>query len=231
MRSFAQVLADTNWYLDRYEEKVYPKFLTKYAGRPLGYRTVYSELVNLAGDDYDPYAANRVLDLGCGTGWYSRHIASNSEKSRITGVDLSKAAIRRANERAQAAGISFNRLNYCVGDITHSATSLGLGPHEHADEVWICGALHQMSNPGQVLRRIATVLAPGGRCFIQTCEEPQKHNEHVDIALMRWMGQNVMHPGELKRLATEAGLSEVGARQHQFIRLAVFSNPEKSPHV
>src|ERR1035441_2481545 len=45
-----------------------------------------------------------VLEVGCGTGWFSNSIAYRY-KSSVTGIDFNPVAVRRAREVAEAAGL------------------------------------------------------------------------------------------------------------------------------
>ncbi len=58
-----------------------------------------------------PYG--RALDLGCGTGIWSINLAERAWQ--VTGVDVVPKAIRRARERAKAAGVD---ARFVEGDVT-----------------------------------------------------------------------------------------------------------------
>lgn len=56
----------------------------------------------------------RALDIGCGTGTNSVWLAEQGFE--VTGVDVAPLAIKRAEERAKAAGV---RVDFIVGDVLH----------------------------------------------------------------------------------------------------------------
>lgn len=111
--------------------------------------------VELCGD----VAGTRLLDVGCGSGYFSREMAKRG--ARVTGVDISP----RMLEHAREAG----------GDIEYrelDARRLGetFGP-ACFDVVTSCLALQDMPDIERVLSTIARVLRPGGR-LIASIEHP-----------------------------------------------------------
>ena len=49
----------------------------------------------------------RILDIGCGTGRHAIELAKRGYK--VTGIDLSKAQLKRACEKAKAEGVEVAR--------------------------------------------------------------------------------------------------------------------------
>lgn len=72
MKSIAQIVQNNRRLLAAYEDKVQPRFLSRYAREPMDAAAVYRKLRAL---DPGPDAPARVLDLGCGTGWLARMLA------------------------------------------------------------------------------------------------------------------------------------------------------------
>ncbi|OFT73708.1 hypothetical protein HMPREF3104_11815 [Corynebacterium sp. HMSC30G07] len=66
MKSIAQIVQNNRRLLAAYEDKVQPRFLSRYAREPMDAAAVYRKLRAL---DPGPDAPARGLDLGCGTGW------------------------------------------------------------------------------------------------------------------------------------------------------------------
>lgn len=97
-------------------------------------------------------SARRLLEVGCGVGTVSTHVAENYALD-ATGVDLDAEQIATANERA--AGL--DNLRFLEGDAT------GL-PFEDAqfDVVLSFMAMHHVADCGAAFREIARVLKPGG---------------------------------------------------------------------
>src|SRR6185437_4935398 len=69
---------------------------------------------------------DRVLDLGCGTGWASRRMARAVKNGEVVGVDVADEMLRRA----EAASKGIRNVRYLWG----SAESLPL-PDNHFDKV------------------------------------------------------------------------------------------------
>lgn len=81
--------------------------------------------------------ADRILDIGCGTGAQTMELARNSPAS-IVAVDFHPPYIEELKRRAAQSGIDA-RVRPCVGDMTH----LDFPPHEF-DLVWSEGAIYIM---------------------------------------------------------------------------------------
>lgn len=80
--------------------------------------------------------SSKILDLGCGQGVLSRHLP---EKSRYTGVDLSKSLLQKAKEYAKDKDHSFIQADICKDlpikekDFTHGVMILSLQNIEKVD--------------------------------------------------------------------------------------------------
>lgn len=226
MSSVAQRIGGLKVYLAAYENLIYPRFLRKYGGRKLSQDDVWGVL---SSSTQLPTDAGPILDLGCGTGWFSRRIVDHhgSTGPAVVGVDQAKRAIDRAKELQKQAGIPPERLHFVVEDIEKSnlaVPDLGFPGHELASEVWLCGCLHQLYRPEDMLRRIRGLLVPGGRLCIQTLEEPPDHNQRVDVAVMRKMGQKIFRPDEVSKILSLTGYDMVRMETIGFIKLVVATN-------
>lgn len=106
-----------------------------------------------------PAPGTRVLELGCGPGFYACRLAQEFPNIHTTGLDLSKSLLQRAKSRAAS-----RKLNNC--DFHHGdAQAL---PHlvNSFDAVVVSRLFLIVPGKHDVLREIFRVLRPGGRCFI-----------------------------------------------------------------
>jgi SAM-dependent methyltransferase len=77
-----------------------------------------AELVRLVENQTIP--PGRAVDLGCGTGANAVYLAQHG--FQVTGVDFSEAAIQKARQLADSAGVA---VNFVVDDLTHLAWVTG----------------------------------------------------------------------------------------------------------
>ena len=101
--------------------------------------------------------AQRVLDLGCGTGVIARRIARRPNFSgHVLGVDLSDYLIRAANGFAQKEGLT-DRVEFRTGD-----SQLLTLPDAAFDAIVIHTMVSHVNDVDSVVRHCARMLAPGG---------------------------------------------------------------------
>ena len=99
----------------------------------------------------------RVLDVGCGTGWFAQTLAYHY-KAVVTGIDFNPVAIARAQEAAAMARLT---ATFVAGDLFEYS------PPQRFAVVTSLGVLHHTNNCLAGVRRCAeTFLAPGGTFFL-----------------------------------------------------------------
>lgn len=104
-------------------------------------------------------AGARILDLGCGPGFYTRRLAERG--FRCTGVDFSPASIEWARQQAQNAGL---KIDYIHQDIRT------YNPELPFDFIMMTfGELNVFSatDAQTLIRRCARWLVPGGRLLAE----------------------------------------------------------------
>jgi SAM-dependent methyltransferase len=95
----------------------------------------------------------RVLDVGCGSGWASRLLASLAIRGRVTGIDISDEMIRIARESSG----SFPNVDF----ETASAEQLPFG-HNEFTHAFSMESLYYYRDIPRALAEIHRVLKPGG---------------------------------------------------------------------
>ncbi|QSP96597.1 malonyl-ACP O-methyltransferase BioC [Marinobacter salinisoli] len=98
-----------------------------------------------------------VLDLGCGTGWFSRVLSQVPCVKDVTGVDLSAGMVEQARQQGGA------QLSWLVAD----AERLPF-PDQSFDIVFSNLMIQWCSDPRPVLRQCRRLLKPGGQLMIST---------------------------------------------------------------
>jgi len=100
---------------------------------------------------------DRVLDVGCGTGWLPRLIAGRVAKGSVVGIDLSDEMIARAQKAS--AGIA--NLTFQIGGADHIPA-----PDSTFTKVISVESAYYWPDPARGLREIGRVLRTGGSAWI-----------------------------------------------------------------
>ena len=103
-------------------------------------------------------AGMRVLDLGCGDGYFTAAIARQVGAGRAIGLDLDPAMLAQA----QAACAGLANCDWLLGD----AMALSRLLSAPVDLALIANTFHGVPDQLALAREIAAVLAPGGRFAI-----------------------------------------------------------------
>jgi len=102
----------------------------------------------------------RIVDAGTGPGHLPVMLALGNPCYTIVGLDLSKACLRRARQRAAEAALS-GRVTFVQADLERCPLSQGW-----ADLVLSTSSLHHWRRPVRVLRELARLLKPSGELWI-----------------------------------------------------------------
>ena len=123
----------------------------------------------------------RVLDVGCGSGYLARELASRG--ARVAGLDLSPRMIEHA-----AATQLPPAIEYHVGDA--AALPAPLAPASF-DLAVSCVALQDMPEPARAIRGAYAALRPGGRfvcSIVHPCgDTPVRRWERDAVGAKRWL--------------------------------------------
>ncbi len=109
--------------------------------------------------DTAPPAQTRLLEIGCGPGFYSRQLAERFEQLNVTGIDRAPGQLRRARKRAQQ-----QKLNNCHFEWA-DVRSLRW-PHAAFHAVVASRLFTILPERERALAEMHRVLQDGGRCFV-----------------------------------------------------------------
>jgi ubiquinone/menaquinone biosynthesis C-methylase UbiE len=149
----------------------------------------------------DLQGADRVLDLGCGTGWASRRMAKAA--GEVVGLDVADEMLRRA-ERSSSA---FKNLRYLWG----SAESIP-GADNYFSKVLSVESFYYYADQGKALDELRRVMASGGKLFILINLYKDNHYS------LRWVSElkvavQALSEKEYIGLLESHGFSNVQARR------------------
>lgn len=154
----------------------------------------------------------RVLDLGCGSGGYSRMIGRTSPGTTVVGVDRPDVVDAFTTEAA-AAGLS-DRVLGVSGDIRQV---IAAEPAESYDLVLLANLLHgyDLTACDVLMHQVARVLKPGGRVaifeIVPNTLMPMENPVATFFGLQMLMtsGGHAYTGPEYQRLCESVGLVEI----------------------
>jgi ubiquinone/menaquinone biosynthesis C-methylase UbiE len=123
----------------------------------------------------------RVLDVGCGAGYFAREMARGG--AEVTAVDVSPRMIEHA--RRESGG---HAVEYLVADAAELASRLAGRSFDLATS---CVALQDMPRVERVLSEVHQLLRPGARfvaCIMHPCNDmPLRVWERDHLGRKRWL--------------------------------------------
>ena len=173
------------------------------AGRGDEMETHHSDITDQTLALMDLKPNDRVLDLGCGTGWASRRMARIVKGGEVVGVDVADEMLRRA----EASSREFNNVRYLWG----SAESLPVADN-YFSKVLSVESFYYYADQGAALNELRRVMAPGGRLFILINLYKDNHYS------LRWVGElkvpvQALSEAEYVSLIQKHGFVDVEARR------------------
>ena len=120
----------------------------------------YLGQVELLADRLQQTGAERVLEVGCGVGYNSRHLAERAPSCRFTGLDLSARHVRSAGKAARG----LTNVGFEAGDYQQLRFE-----ESSFDAVFAVECLCQATDMRRALQEIYRVTRPGGRLLVIDC--------------------------------------------------------------
>jgi ubiquinone/menaquinone biosynthesis C-methylase UbiE len=151
----------------------------------------------------DVKPGDRILDLGCGTGWASRRLARIASSGEVVGIDVADEMLRRAEQ--QSGGIE--NVRYCWG----SAEKIPASDNSF-DKVLSVESFYYYADQGKALDELRRVLVPGGSLFILINLYKDNHYS------LRWVTElkvpvQALSEAEYIQLLKQHGFQDVQARR------------------
>jgi arsenite methyltransferase len=107
----------------------------------------------------EPPPGSKVLELGCGPGFYARTLARRFRQISILGVDSSKELVKYARVKAAEKGL--DNCAFAWGDV------LNLPQPDNSFTQLVASRLFTiLSERERAVGEIFRVLNPGGKCFV-----------------------------------------------------------------
>lgn len=100
--------------------------------------------------------ADRILDLGCGTGWASRRLARMASAGEVVGLDVADEMLHRAEE----ASSDFNNIRYVWGSAENIPALDSL-----FTKVLSVESFYYYADQNKALRELKRVMAHPGTAF------------------------------------------------------------------
>lgn len=151
-------------------------------------------------------SGDRVLDVACGPGNFSREFAKAAgAEGLVVGIDASPTMLARGVEDAARDGAS--NLAMVRGDATALPFAAG-----SFDCACCFAALHLFADPFAALDEMRRALAPGGRIALMTSIRRPAAAKPVKPLVERLSGMRVFEPDEVTAALDERGFVDVRQR-------------------
>jgi ubiquinone/menaquinone biosynthesis C-methylase UbiE len=142
-----------------YERYVRPLLSAAVVRSGLDVESEYLLFKSLLGEPKGP-----VLDLGCGTGLFSRRLAAELPGAQLLAVDVSRPMIEEALAQAREAGAAIDFIRAQMPELPFHDARLGA--------VLMVGSLQLVEGLEVLMRELYRVLKPGGVWVASTFQPP-----------------------------------------------------------
>jgi 2-polyprenyl-6-hydroxyphenyl methylase/3-demethylubiquinone-9 3-methyltransferase len=153
-----------------------------------------------------PLAGKNVIDIGCGGGVLSESMARKG--ARVTGIDLSKKALKVADLHSLESGVEVRYKHI-------AAEEMAAAEPGQFDIVTCMEMLEHVPDPAAIVRAAATLVKPGGHLFFSTLNRNFKSYLFAVVGaeyVLRMLPRGThdyakfITPAELSQYVRQAGL-------------------------
>jgi 2-polyprenyl-3-methyl-5-hydroxy-6-metoxy-1,4-benzoquinol methylase len=150
-----------------------------------------------------PFIGRSILEVGCGTGTFTRLMAPAAE--RLLAIDIDAGFVRAARKAVAA----FPAAKVERADVTKSALP------QDFDTVVMLDVLEHIEDDVAMLKRLRTCLAPGGRIVVKVPAIPSLHGP-MDAAIGHYRRYD---PETLRAVLAAAGFEMIGCRPFNMLAI------------
>lgn len=146
---------------------------------------------------------DRVLDVACGPGNFSRDFARTASDGLVVGIDASASMLAVAVRETESTNLAYLRGDARVLPFRDGSF----------DAICCFAALYLIEEPMRALAEIVRVLAPGGRVALLTsCSRGPLPAQVTSRVVRRLSGVRIFARDELTRAMKDDGLVEIDQR-------------------
>jgi len=170
------------------------------------------EMLALAGGE-------RVLDVGCGPGNFTRSFARAASDGMVVGLDASRSMLARAVQDTNADNVAYLRADACALPFRDASF----------DAICCFAALYLIERPMRAMDEIARVLAPGGRvALLASCNRGPLPAAVTSPFVRSATGVRMFGRGELTAAMSVRGLTDVEQRVSGLAQFVAARKPPTS---
>jgi SAM-dependent methyltransferase len=159
---------------------------------------------------------DRVLDVACGPGNFTRAFAGTAGAGLVVGVDASRTMLAQAAREPAAGAVAYVRAD--AADLPFADASF--------EAICCFAALYLIDDPFGALDEIARVIAPGGRAaFMTSVNRGLLPARATDLVVRGLSGVRIFRREELTDALAERGLAVESVRVSGFAQFVAARRP------
>ena len=148
------------------QESLFDRFAWFYAFcRERLFRDDTAQIIAALWPDGPPLRGSRLLEIGCGPGFYATRLATRFPQLQVVGIDRSAKLLEHSAARARLMELENCRFE-------HDDVQALVRPSECADAVLVSRLFMMLDRRAEALGEIHRVLLPGGACFLAEPRSP-----------------------------------------------------------